>query len=589
VVVEPTRARDYDLKVIDENRVLDDLAGRVFQAPARFLLREEVARLSLIQGFDQLLSLDLIDVQPFPYQIETAQKVLRRFRGRALLGDEVGLGKTIEAALVLKEYLLRGLVRKVLILTPPSLVDQWAEELAVKFGLNFPTHEDAEFRALGSDAWEKYDQVIASLNTARSGDNARAILRQRYDLVIVDEAHHLKNRASVTWQFVNQIDRKFILLLTATPVQNSLDELYNLITLLKPGQLRTPAAFKKEFVTRGDPRLPRNRARLQELLFDVMVRNTRSQVALNLPRRYATTVRLALSPPEHELYEAVTAFVRREHPRVGHSDRGVNRFTLEMLQMEIGSSSYAVLPTLTAMAENPRNRPEHVAELRRLIDLARSVGSNAKAKALLDLLRATREKVIVFTKYLPTLHYLARIIVDAGISTAVYHGSLSASDKSATIAAFETQKQVLLCTEAAGEGRNLQFCNTMVNYDLPWNPMRIEQRIGRIHRIGQERDVHIHNLSAEKTVEDYVLWLLDSKINMFELVIGEMDMILGNLADERDFAEIVTDLWLGAADHVEAEQRFRHLGDELVRAKEEYLKVQDYDEAVFGRDYSAVD
>jgi len=589
MATEPTRTRDYDLKVIDEDRVLDDLADRAFQAPARFLLREEVARLSLIQGFDQLLSLDLIDVQPFPYQIETAQKVLRRFRGRALLGDEVGLGKTIEAALVLKEYLLRGLVRKVLILTPPSLVDQWAEELAVKFGLNFPTHEDAEFRALGSDAWEKYDQVIASLNTARSGDNARAILRQRYDLVIVDEAHHLKNRASVTWQFVNQIDRKFILLLTATPVQNSLDELYNLITLLKPGQLRTPAAFKKEFVTRGDPRLPRNRARLQELLFDVMVRNTRSQVALNLPRRYATTVRLALSPPERELYEAVTAFVRREHPRVGHSDRGVNRFTLETLQMEIGSSSYAVLPTLTAMAENPRNRPEHVAELRRLIDLARSVGSNAKAKALLDLLRATREKVIVFTKYLPTLHYLARIIAEAGISTAVYHGSLRASDKTATIAAFETQKQVLLCTEAAGEGRNLQFCNTMVNYDLPWNPMRIEQRIGRIHRIGQERDVHIHNLSAEKTVEDYVLWLLDSKINMFELVIGEMDMILGNLADERDFAEIVADLWLGAANHLEAEQRFRRLGDELVRAKEEYLKVQDYDEAVFGRDYSAVD
>jgi len=589
MATEPTRTRDYDLKVIDEDRVLDDLADRAFQAPARFLLREEVARLSLIQGFDQLLSLDLIDVQPFPYQIETAQKVLRRFRGRALLGDEVGLGKTIEAALVLKEYLLRGLVRKVLILTPPSLVDQWAEELAVKFGLNFPTHEDAEFRALGSDAWEKYDQVIASLNTARSGDNARAILRQRYDLVIVDEAHHLKNRASVTWQFVNQIDRKFILLLTATPVQNSLDELYNLITLLKPGQLRTPAAFKKEFVTRGDPRLPRNRARLQELLFDVMVRNTRSQVALNLPRRYATTVRLALSPPERELYEAVTAFVRREHPRVGHSDRGVNRFTLETLQMEIGSSSYAVLPTLTAMAENPRNRPEHVAELRRLIELARSVGSNAKAKALLDLLRATREKVIVFTKYLPTLHYLARIIAEAGISTAVYHGSLSASNKTATIAAFETQKQVLLCTEAAGEGRNLQFCNTMVNYDLPWNPMRIEQRIGRIHRIGQERDVHIHNLTAEKTVEDYVLWLLDSKINMFELVIGEMDMILGNLADERDFAEIVADLWLGAANHLEAEQRFRRLGDELVRAKEEYLKVQDYDEAVFGRDYSAVD
>ncbi|MBI4493747.1 MAG: DEAD/DEAH box helicase [Chloroflexi bacterium] len=587
-VTEP--GRHYDLVVADDGgKVLDGLARRAFQEPWLFLLRQRAAQLSLVQGFDQLLSLEVIPVVPFPYQLETGQKLLRRFRGRALLADEVGLGKTIEAALVLKEYLLRGLVRKALILTPPALVSQWREELATKFRLEFVTHEDAEFRALGPGAWGRFDLVLASLNTARSGDHARAILGQHYDLVIVDEAHHLKNRASVSWEFVNQLDKKFILLLTATPVQNSLDELFNLITILKPGLLRTMRTFKKEFVTRGDPRLPRNRARLQELLADVMVRNTRSQVGVKLPRRRATTVHLALSPEERELYEAVTGFVRTEHPRVGRSQRGVNRFTLETIQTEIGSSSFAVVPTLNTMAENPHNSPAQREEIRRLLAMARGIKENSKAGALLKVLKATREKAIVFTKYLETLHHLARVLAEAGLSTAVYHGGLSTEQKDACIAEFEAQRQVLLCTEAAGEGRNLQFCNTMVNYDLPWNPMRIEQRVGRIHRIGQEREVSIFNLSAEGTVEDYILRLLDAKINMFELVIGEMDMILGNLADERDFADIVADLWLRAADQAEAEHAFEQFGEELVQAKREYLKAQEYDNLVFGQDYQVTD
>ena len=591
VVTKPVQVerRDYDLEVIDDGTVLDQLARRSFEEPSLFLLRQSVARLSLVQGFDQLLSLETIAVEPFPYQLETAQKTLRRFRGRALLCDEVGLGKTIEAALVLKEYLLRDLVRKVLILTPPSLVGQWQEELSTKFGLDFISHESPTFRALGVSAWTKFDQVIASLSTARTGENARAILGQRYDLVIVDEAHHLKNRASVSWQFVNQLDKKFILLLTATPVQNSLEELFNLITILKPGQLRTMQAFKKEFVTRGDPRQPRNRAKLQELLFDVMIRNTRSQVGIQLPRRQATTVRLPLSVEERELYDAITKFVRSEHPRAGHSNRGVNRLTLETIQMEIGSSSFAVQPTLERMASNEHNTPEQVAEIKRLLGLARSIRTNAKAVALVKLLKATREKVIVFTKYLDTLRYLGQTLVAAGVPHVVYRGGMTTAEKDAAIHRFESAEQVLLCTEAAGEGRNLQFCNTMVNYDLPWNPMRIEQRVGRIHRIGQTREIQIYNLSAERTVEDYILWLLDAKINMFELVIGEMDMILGSLADERDFADIVADIWLQTTDQKDLDAKIERFGEELVRAKRDHLKMQEYDSMIFGRDYEVVD
>ena len=582
-------ARDYEFVLEDGGLILERLARRAFAEPAHFLLGWRAADFALVEGFDKLLSLGDISFTPFPYQLETALTALRRFRGRALLCDEVGLGKTIEAGLVLKEYVLRGLARKVLILTPPALVSQWREELASKFRLEFVAHDDPEFRALGPDAWSRFDRVIASLNTARLAEHASAIHSQRYDLVIVDEAHHLKSRSTQSWQFVNRLDKQFILLLTATPVQNNLEELFNLITILKPGQLSTSHAFKRQFVTRGDPRLPKNRARLQELLFDVLIRNTRSQVGLSLPKRHATTVRLTLSPAERELYDAVTAFVRAEHPKVAHGDRGVNRFTLETLQSEIGSSSFAVAPTLAAMAENPHNSADQRRELTRLLRMAREVRQSARAAALLKLLKATKEKAVVFTRYLETLRYLAGTLREAGISTAVYHGGLSVPEKNQAIADFEASQQVLLCTEAAGEGRNLQFCNTMVNYDLPWNPMRIEQRVGRIHRIGQEREVYIYNLSAQGTIEDYMLWLLDSKINMFELVIGEMDMILGNLADERDFAEIVAEIWLRSNDEAEVKREVEAFGEELVRAKQEYLKAQEYDNLVFGQDYRTVD
>ncbi|MBI3360175.1 MAG: DEAD/DEAH box helicase, partial [Chloroflexi bacterium] len=207
-----------------------------------------------LQLADELICLPTLNFQPFDYQIRAAQTALRRFRGRGLLCDEVGLGKTIEAGLALKEYLTRQLARRVLIVTPPALVEQWREELAGKFGLtDFVSSADADFRAAGVGAWARFQRVIASLATARRVEHRAAIAEIDYDLVIVDEAHHLKNRASVSWKFVNSLKKKYVLLLTATPVENSLDELYNLITLLKPGQLKTPREFQRQFVVPGDP------------------------------------------------------------------------------------------------------------------------------------------------------------------------------------------------------------------------------------------------------------------------------------------------------------------------------------------------
>ena len=582
-------------------RVLEIAAAGQFTGRLPYRLQLQAERLALVAGFDELVCLDALYFTPFDYQVKAAQTALRRFRGRGLLCDEVGLGKTIEAGLVLKEYFLRQMVNRVLIITPPALVEQWREELASKFGLtDFVVNYDPEFRELGPQAWAAFPRVIASLATARRREHRRAITNIVYDLVIVDEAHHLKNRSSVSWKFVNVLQKKYILMLTATPVQNNLNELYNLITILKPGQLKTPREFRRRFVVQGDPRLPKNRGRLRELLADVMVRHARGQVGVQLPPRRAHTVRLQLGPDERALYDDVSDFVRScirppsTHPIGGEVNAvlpAVHRFTLRTLQREIGSSPAAVRPTLMRLAE--RSEMSSYREmLLGLADRAGGVRSWAKGKALERLLLSQlasdgREKLIIFTHFRATLELLADLLCGMGVDFVAYHGQLSRVQKDEVIRRFEQQAQVLLSTEAAGEGRNLQFCRLMLNFDLPWNPQRIEQRVGRIHRVGQTRPVEIFNFSAEGTVEDYILEILDRKLNMFELVIGEMDMILGHLEDERDFEGIVMDIWTQARTPEEATAGFEQLGDALSQAREAYQGTREYDEALFGEDFVA--
>jgi SNF2 family DNA or RNA helicase len=580
-----------------DNPLLQSTALEGFSDPELYRLRLQAEHAVLVGGFDELICLDEVRFTPFDYQVRAAQVMLRRFRGRGMFCDEVGLGKTIEAGLVLKEYLERAIARRVLIITPPGLVEQWQEELAVKFSLDdFITNLDPEFRALGHEAWEHYPHIIASLATARREEHRVEIQRIPYDLVILDEAHHLKNRSSVSWKFANKLQRKYILLLTATPVENNLDELYNLITLLKPGQLKTPREFREQFVVRGDPRLPKNRGKLRQLLGDVMVRHTRSQVNLRLPPRRANTVRLELSPAETDLYEKVSSFIRTRLAD-GKVDSGIGlkqseRFALLTLQREIGSSAMAAEPTLRLLAGQQEDT-ELGTRLLALADEAAGVQTWAKGEALEKLLGTilrkgaqSEEKVIIFTHFLRTLEGLERLLTRMGIEFVVYHGGLNAAAKQQAIADFEGQAQVLLSSEAAGEGRNLQFCRTMINFDVPWNPMRIEQRVGRIHRVGQEREVHIYNLSARNTIEDYLLEIIDQKLNMFELVIGEMDMILGHLSDERDFEELVLDVWLRAGTKAEVESGFARLGEDLLQARQAYQTVKEYDEALFGEDFS---
>ncbi|MBD3235161.1 MAG: ATP-dependent helicase [Candidatus Eisenbacteria bacterium] len=547
------------------------------ESPEAFLWHLEALRVSRRRGFERLLALNSTrDVQRLEHQIRACLRVLREMKGRALLADEVGLGKTIEAGLILKEYILRGLVSKALVLVPASLLTQWREELTRKFGI------PAVIYGRGDD-WGDADYLIASLDTAKSARNRQRIAEESFDLLIVDEAHRLRNHLTQAWKFIDSLSLKYLLLLTATPVQNDLRELYNLVTLLRPGALGTYRRFRQDFVVRGDRRLPKNTRELSRLLADVMIRTTRSSTSIKFPRRDVESMHLDLSDDERRFYDAVSGFVQE----MATTDPTPRRrlpwpLLLMILQKEIGSSPAAAIGTLERAASGRLSgvRPQ----LTELLVLGRAVRRQVKLEALDDLVRQARregDRLLVFSQFRRTVEYLGRELAARGARVSLFHGSLTASAKDAAVAAFRQQRGVLISTEAGGEGRNLQFCRTLVNYDLPWNPMRVEQRIGRVHRIGQAQDVRIINLSARDTLESYVLQILQEKIKMFHLVIGEMDQILGNLEWDEPFETHVFRLWARSRKPAALEEAFEELGEELEGARERYEHVKAYDREVF--------
>ncbi|HEY6362373.1 MAG TPA: SNF2-related protein [Vicinamibacterales bacterium] len=538
------------------------------------LLWRTYSSVRLRRGFDELLSLsEVLHVEHFWYQLETVRRILRDFRGRVLLADEVGLGKTIEACLALKEYWVRGLVRRALILTPPSLVGQWIDELSAKFRLDAAAPDHSGYTGDAERFWTTHPIVVASLPLARQPANRAILTRVDYDLVIVDEAHRLKRRATAAWQLVNDLKKRFLLLLSATPVGNDLTELYNLILLLRPGLLSTEACFRRDYGRLDALRDPARRETLRTLLREVMVRNTRAHIDLRLPRRLAATIVVQPNAEEAACLGAVSAWIRERYA----ASSALDRQALMTLQMQAGSSSAALLQGLQRAGAGG-------AGIQQAREILTKGSLSAKPQTLVDLLRRSTDKVIVFTRFLATLEEIRAALEAVGIGTVVFHGGLSGVSKDAAIEAFASDAQVLVSTDVGAEGRNLQFCRTVVNYDLPWNPAAIEQRVGRVHRIGQTREVYVFNFCLRGSIEEQILRVLHEKINLFELVAGETEMILGELDENQDFATIVMDLWAGSAAE-ECEQAFDTLGERLAAARRRYQETQDLDRALFREDY----
>ncbi len=523
-----------------------------------FLLNYRGEELSLTGGFDDLLVLSHMQefwrqngVVPYPHQIETVKKVVSQMRGRAILADEVGLGKTIEAGMILKEYMLRGLVKRFLILTPAALCRQWEAELSEKFTIPV-------LIARRQYDWGHYDFLLASIDTAKKEANRQEILNTYFDMVIVDEAHKLKSTGTQNWQFVNEIQKKYFLLLTATPLQNDLKELFNLITLLRPGQLGSYRHFKNKY-TKGK-RTPQNAPELRNLLSEVMIRNKHG-ANIGFTKRHVQNIPVIPSEMERSLYEQLTSFIRKGF----QSTKGIGALPLLTLQREICSSTFAAVLTLFKMSQAVNEGAVSPEEAADLFTLTQQVKENSKMRVVEELVRKTPEKVIIFTEFLATQSYIRTRLEQAGFLSLAFDGSLSASRKEFTKYEFKHRPEyrIMVCTESGGEGINLQFCNTMINYDLPWNPMRLEQRIGRIHRLGQTREVFIYNLFIQNTVEEHLIRLLSEKVKMFEMVIGECERVISKLTMGKSFEGRIMELVMNSVSHEELHQGFAQLGREI--------------------------
>lgn len=565
---------DVEIRIAPARLPIRDLFD-VNSGTHSFLQIERASLMWVSNQSDDLLSLPYCTIDHLEHQMRTALRVTGSLRGRALLSDEVGLGKTIEAGLVLKEYVTRGLVRRFLVLTVPSLVDQWAEELETKFSLRCVTTNDPEFRADPERFWTKENALIASVHTFKQENHLALAARQPLDMVIVDEAHYLRNRSSKAWQAVNALPRQFILLLTATPVQNSLEDLYNLVTLLRPGHLPPPREFRQRFINRDRPYEPREPAQLRQLLGQVMIRNTRANAGIRLPSRRAETVLYEPESAERNFWEEWDSELRialRAMPLGQASLWG------RLLLQAAGSSPSAWLDALDKFPDR-----QLAAHWKTRAPLTQSW---ERKIAVLPQMTQTIGGLVIFSQFLATQKALAEALTTKRIKTWVLNGQVPAADRQSIVDRFRDQGGALLLTRSGTEGRNLQFCHRLVNFDLPWNPMEIEQRIGRLHRIGQQQIVEIYNLVQSGTLQAHLLEILQDKLNLFDLVVGEASLILGERFSSDDFEEEIFRCWQESSGDIAG--TFKTLGEELSRDRTEFYEIKRLDETLFGHDYESI-
>lgn len=521
-------------------------------------------------SFDRLLAPSVLydRVRPHSYQLRVVEQVLREKAPAAILADDVGLGKTIEAGLIYKELALRGLVRTALVLAPKSLLSQWQQELRERFDEDFVLTDEKRFRG-----FEVEPRVICSLpQFVRS---FARINSHSWDCVIADEAHLLANPASRRRQCVSELRSAWRLLLTATPVANRITDLYSLIDLAVPGRLGTQREFEAEYV--ADPGTcrvvrPDRVADLRSLAREHMCRTRRSDTDIAFAGRTVDTRSIRATPTEDALISDVTNYLRvlfRRAP-VGSSkvNRGAVIREIMALQQSLSSSPQAIERSLRARAEK---HPDERGELLALADRC-SATVSAKEATLLDVLTELRdEPVLIFTLRLETAARLREVIRARGRSAESYIGALSRSERETLVQRFNSGGlQTLIATDAGAEGLNLhERCHIVVNYDLHWNPMRIEQRIGRVHRLGQSHDVRVLNFVLHETIDDYVVRLLYQKISLFTMTVGALETVLSEVQEgEFDLEERILELLLQTDDRTKLRREMSELGDDLLRARE---------------------
>ena len=592
-------------RVIERQDVWGEVAYRVWlpakdavvRAKAVDLARLESVRPSVEQILHSTAAAKLLDalednlllapiqssVVPLPHQLYALNRAVSRDRIRYLLADEVGLGKTIEAGLVLRELKLRGRVKRILVVAPKGLVRQWQAEMRLHFGEKLQFIEPSElaaFRQWRSDGvgeeenlWRMHDQVICSLDSVKPMESRRGwsleqlqtynrerfedLIAASWDLVIIDEAHRMGGSTEQVARYklgaALAEASPYLLLLSATPHQGKTDQFMRLMQLLDreafPDESSVSRDRVRPFVIRTEKRLSINAE--GKPLFKPRV--TRLQAV-------AWQARHGL---QQRLYEAVTDYVRHGYNQAMAAKQRHIGFLMILMQRLVTSSTAAIRTTLERrqalldVAQPQANLFESTSqdewadldgqsqvdlamqssgweleksEVEMLLELAReteAAGTDAKAEALLELVYKLQQeegdpalKVLIFTEFVPTQAMLADFLSSRGFSVATLNGSMNLEARTRAQQVFSKDVRVLISTDAGGEGLNLQFCHVIVNFDMPWNPMRIEQRIGRVDRIGQHHVVRAINFVLEDTVEHRVRQVLEAKLEIIAQEFG---------------------------------------------------------------------
>lgn len=520
----------------DDESIFDSIEEGGFDSSSLFKLQMDAKDLTDDSKIDELISYSSISknlTYDLPYQREGAIKLLKDLNATALLADEVGLGKTITTSMVIKEGVIRGFLKKIVILTPPSLVDQWVIELRDKFELDFHIIESPE-------DWGKFDFAIASIDRVKIFDRYTREFRHKgahdvsWDLVIVDEAHKLKERNTVRWRFVDRLKKKRFLLLTATPFQNDLLELYNLLHILKRGHLGTMKEFRKKFLYRGNKRHPLNPNELKKKLEEVMVRRRRDETGIDYKSRIPKIVTVEMTKQEKTIYDNTVRLLKENYFRA--DGREINgRLIVFAILPKVTSSSKSAIESLKKIVENEIYHEGTREFAQGILDDYSKLEKDSKIEKLVELVKEIRtksedEKILIYTRHPTTLRYIVEKLAPIGLKIIEFMGGLDREEKSRRIDSFKRgEADILISTDTGAEGLNFQFCRNLINYDLPWNPMAVEQRIGRLDRIGQKRDMYIYSFATKGTMEEHVVDLIINKMCCVGLVIGELPIILFNL------------------------------------------------------------
>ncbi|MCW3996771.1 MAG: DEAD/DEAH box helicase [Candidatus Bathyarchaeota archaeon] len=544
---------------------------------------------------DKLISVDAIRVKlvPYDFQLRTALQVINEMNGNAILADEVGLGKTIEAGLIMKEMLLREEISSVLIVSPKSLLTQWKAEMDEKFGEDFEIANNHRNVNIKTD-----NRIICSHGfLTRKYDEFAS---RTWDLIVVDEAHVFRNLQSKGRTCIANLRKNHFLLLTATPLCNKLTDLYSIVDLLQPGILDSERSFVSRFAKDAKSRVvkPENSDCLRRLVQGLMCRTRREQTGIPFTKRHVESRTLDADKSEREFIDRATQYLRdishnhfktietliAENPSRKISASQSNAilvFQAIALQQSFSSSPEA---SIQSLKKRQQRFPAETQATDSLIGMAKQI-QTAKLKLLRKVLdEIPNEQAIIFCLRKTTAHRLKEVLNQEFGAASVYLGDMSQNQLEGVLHRFRDGKvRYLVATDTAAEGLNLQNCCILFNYDLHWNPMKIEQRIGRIHRYKQERDVTIFNLAIKDTIDDYVLHILYQKIDLFTMTIGKMETVLAELKEgSQDIQKTIMNILIRNSSHISIKQELERLASDLIAKKKSHELAETFTQGVLG-------